>query len=96
LAKNRLCTHDPVLSVTAGFQQLAISEALEDNPPKPIMRPHLGAKSILIIFLLCGVADFVWGYSHGRSILTGVVWMVLGVFGTAGYLLLFRGWNGRQ
>ena len=77
----------------ACLRQLAISETLEDNPPKPFMHPHNGAKGILLIFLLCGVADFVWGYVHERSILTGVVWVVLGVFGTAGYLLLFRGQN---
>ena len=81
------------MSEMACLRQLAISETLEDNPPKPFMHPHNGAKGILLIFLLCGVADFVWGYVHERSILTGVVWVVLGVFGTAGYLLLFRGQN---
>jgi hypothetical protein len=48
------------------------------------MHPHIGAKGILIIFVLCGVADFIWGYVHGRSVLAGVVWVVLGVLGTAG------------
>jgi len=55
------------------------------------MHPHNAAKGILLVFLLCGVADFVWGYVHGRSIVTGVIWVVLGVFGTAGYWLLSRG-----
>jgi hypothetical protein len=49
------------------------------------MHPHNAAKSMLLAFLLCGVADFVWGYIHGRSIVTGVIWVVLGMFGTAGY-----------
>jgi hypothetical protein len=72
---------------------ISISELLEDSPPKPSMHPHIGAKGILIIFVLCGVADFTRGYVHGRSALAGVVWVVLGVLGTAGYLLVFVAWK---
>jgi hypothetical protein len=60
------------------------------------MHPHNAVKGILVLFVLCGVADFVWGYVHGRSVLFGVVWVVLGIFGTAGYMFLFRGWKSRQ
>jgi hypothetical protein len=57
------------------------------------MSPHSGAKGILLFFVLCGVVDFIWGYVQGRSMLAGVVWLVLGVFGTAGYVLFFGGWK---
>jgi len=60
------------------------------------MQPHNAIKSILLVFVLCGIADFVWGYVHGGSILSGAVWVVLGVFGTAGYVFLFGGWKSRQ
>ncbi len=43
------------------------------------------AKAILLIFALCAVFDFVWGYFHGHSILAGVVFAVLGLLGTALY-----------
>lgn len=41
------------------------------------------AKVILLIFALCAVVDFVWGYITERSVLAGVVFVVLGLFGTA-------------
>jgi O-antigen/teichoic acid export membrane protein len=47
------------------------------------------AKAILLIFFLCTVSDFVWGYIHGRSIPAGVISIFGGLFGTACYLLLF-------
>ena len=47
------------------------------------------AKAILLIFVLCAVFDFVWGCVRGHSILAGVVGVVLGLFGTAVYCLLF-------
>jgi len=78
------------MSEIAYFEQLA-TRRLWKIIVEPSMHPHSAAKGILLFFLLCGVADFVWGYVHGRSIVTGVIWVVLGVFGTAGYWLLFRG-----
>lgn len=54
------------------------------------------AKSILLFFVLCGVADFVWAYIHGRSILGAVVAVLLGLFGTAWYFFLLGGWKNSE
>ena len=53
------------------------------------------AKAILLIFLLCTVADFVLGYIHGRSIPAGVISIAGGLLGTGCYLLLFW-WSQRK
>jgi len=58
------------------------------------MRPNSSVKVILLIFMLCGVVDFVFGYVNGRSMLAGIVWVVLGVFGTAAWMFFFRPWKG--
>jgi hypothetical protein len=51
---------------------------------------RLTAKSILLIFALCAVFDFVWGYSKEHSVLAGVIFVVLGLPFT-GLLFLFLG-----
>ena len=51
------------------------------------------ARGILLVFVLCGACDFVWGYIHERSVLAGVTGIVLGLFGTAWYLFLLGGWK---
>ena len=48
-----------------------------------------GAAVILLAFVVGGVFDLVWGYIHERSVVAGVVFIILGLFGTAWYLLLF-------
>ena len=54
-------------------------------------------KVILLVFSLCAVCDFVWGYVHERSIPAGVISVLGGLFGTAWYyLLLVWPWKGND
>jgi len=46
-------------------------------------------KTVLLVFILCVVADFVWGYIRGRSIPAAITSVFFGVFGTAFYFFLF-------
>jgi len=46
-------------------------------------RRTVTTKAIVLIFALCALCDFVWGYIHKRSVLAGVVWVVLGLPATA-------------
>jgi len=46
------------------------------------------ARVILAAFLGCVLIDFIWGYIHERSVVAGVIAIVLGLFGTAWYLLV--------
>ena len=50
-------------------------------------------KTIVLIFVLCAVGDFVWGYVHERSIPAGVFSVIGGLFGTAFYLLVTYPWK---
>ena len=50
----------------------------------------MSGKAILLVFTLCAVADFVWGYIHERSVPAGVISVVGGLFGTAFYFLVFN------
>ena len=53
------------------------------------MTNRVSPKVIVLIFLLCALFDFVWGYVHERSVSAGVISIVLGLFGTAFYALVF-------
>jgi hypothetical protein len=73
------------------------------RPPVPLVTsPKLdasparktSANAILAIFLACAAIDFIWGYIHERSVVAGVVAIVLGLFGTAWYVFLLGGWKG--
>lgn len=49
---------------------------------------RISAKGVLLIFLLCALSDFAWGYFKARSLPAGVISVVLGVFGTTFYAWL--------
>ena len=68
---------------------LVTSPKLDTTPSKTT-----SAKAILAIFLGCAAIDFIWGYIHERSVVAGVVAIVLGLFGTAWYVFLLGGWKG--
>lgn len=67
---------------------LVTSPKLDAAPARKI-----SANAILAIFLACAAIDFIWGYIHERSVVAGVVAIVLGLFGTAWYLFLFGVWK---
>ena len=50
-------------------------------------------KIILVVFLVCGIGDFAWGYFNQRSIAEGLLWAFLGLFGTT---LFVAFWNWRN
>jgi hypothetical protein len=50
---------------------------------------RLTLKGILLVFALCAIGDFAWGYIDGRSTLAAVIFVVVGLFGTAWYLFLY-------
>jgi hypothetical protein len=73
------------------------------RPPVPLVTsPKLdaaparktSANAILAIFLACAAIDFIWGYIHERSVVAGMIAIVLGLFGTAWYVFLLGGWKG--
>jgi hypothetical protein len=49
---------------------------------------RLGLRAVLLIFLLCAILDFGWGYFEKRSLPHGVISVVFGLFGTAFYAWL--------
>jgi hypothetical protein len=51
------------------------------------------AKGVLLLFALCAVFDFLWGYFRGRSLPAGVISVVGGLFSTALFALLFMWWR---
>jgi hypothetical protein len=61
-----------------------------------VTKPGTAAKAIVLVFLLCAVFDFVWGYVHERSVLAGVISVVGGLFGTAFFLLVFWPWKDKN
>jgi len=67
---------------------LVTSPELDTTPAKTT-----SAKAILAILLGCAAIDFIWGYIHEHSVVAGVVAIVLGLFGTTWYLLLFGVWK---
>jgi ribosomal protein L40E len=66
------------------------------SPAPDAKRPRtITAKAIVLVFSLCAVADFIFGYIHERSVPAGVISVVGGLFGTAFYLLVLKWfWNG--
>jgi hypothetical protein len=49
---------------------------------------------LLMVFSLGALCDFVWSYVRRRSIAEGAISAVLGLFGTAWYVLLLQpGWK---
>jgi hypothetical protein len=54
-----------------------------------MQKPDFTAKGILLVFVLCAGYDFVRGYMGHRSIPTGVLTVICGLFGTAFYLFFF-------
>ena len=67
-----------------------VTSPKEDTAPTK----STSAKAILAIFVGCAAIDFIWGYIHERSLIAGVVAIVLGLFGTAWYAFLFGVWKG--
>ncbi len=67
--------------ITAGRERLG------DNA---IGMDSINPKVILLFFVFCAVLDFGWGYLYARSAAAGVVGIVLGLFGTVYFLLVFR------
>lgn len=55
-----------------------------------VNRAGMSAKAIVLIFVLCAVADFVLGYIHERSFPAGLISVIGGLFGTAFYVLVFK------
>jgi membrane associated rhomboid family serine protease len=51
----------------------------------------ISPKAVVLIFLLCAVADFLWGYFNGHTFGAAVTAAILGLCGTAFYLVLFHG-----
>jgi hypothetical protein len=52
------------------------------------------AAIVVIVFLLCAVGDFIWGYVHQRSVFGALVCAILGLFGTAFYMAII--WSSRD
>lgn len=48
-----------------------------------------GGRGVLLVFSLCALADFVWALLEKRSPVEAIVSAVLGLFGTALYLLIY-------
>lgn len=51
-------------------------------------------RGVLLVFSLCALADFVWALLEKRSLAEAAISAVLGLFGTALYLLIF--WAGEK
>ena len=50
---------------------------------------RFGGRDVLLVFSLCALADFVWALIEKRSIAEATISAILGLFGTALYLLLY-------
>ncbi len=48
---------------------------------------------LLIAVVVCAVLDFLWSYFRQHSIGSGLVAVILGLFGTAWYLFLSGAWK---
>ena len=49
----------------------------------------MSPKAVLIAFILCAVADFVWGYFNGHTLGSAIIAVILGLVGTAWYAYWF-------
>jgi len=48
------------------------------------------SRGVLLVFSICALADFVWALVDKRSLAEAVISAILGLFGTAIYLLIDR------
>ena len=46
-------------------------------------------RGVLLVFSLCALADFVWALLEKRSVAEAAISAVLGLFGTAWFLLIY-------
>ena len=53
--------------------------------------PSLTPRVVLLVFSLCALADFAWSMFKGRSAVESIISAILGLFGTAWYLLIMWG-----
>jgi hypothetical protein len=49
---------------------------------------RLSGRGVLLVFSLCALVDFVWAVLDKRSLAEAVVSAILGLLGTAFYLLI--------
>jgi membrane associated rhomboid family serine protease len=61
-------------------------------PVSRMTTESISGKTILLIFVLCAAADFLWGYFNGHTLGAAVIAAILGLFGTAFYVF----WLSRQ
>ncbi|HZP63818.1 MAG TPA: hypothetical protein VFB28_10425 [Terriglobales bacterium] len=52
-------------------------------------RRSLTGRVVLLVFSVCALGDFVWALLQKRSLTEAVVSAVLGLFGTAFYLIMY-------
>ena len=57
---------------------------------KPQRGRRFTGRGVLLVFSLCALADFVWALLEKRSLAEAAISAVLGLFGTALYLLMYR------
>jgi hypothetical protein len=50
---------------------------------------RFGGRGLLLVFSLCALADFVWTLLQERSLAEAIISAVLGLFGTAWYLVIY-------
>ena len=59
-----------------------------ENETKQQKGRTFSSRGVLLVFSLSALADFLWSLLNKRSIVESVISAVLGLFGTAWYLLL--------
>jgi hypothetical protein len=52
-------------------------------------RQTISGRSVVLVFALCALADFVWSLLDRRSMMESATSAVLGLFGTAWYVIGF-------
>lgn len=57
----------------------------------PKQQRYPSARGVLLVFSLCALADFVWSMFKGRSVAESAISAILGMFGTAWYVLIMWG-----
>lgn len=57
-------------------------------------RRAIGGKSLAVLFLLCTLGDFIWGYVEGRTFSAAMGRVLFGLFSTLVVLLI--AWSSRN
>jgi len=66
--------------------------ACQNSPKLPTWKRSAASdtsRGVWLVFSLCALFDFVWALSAKRSVAEAAISAVLGLFGTAFYLLIF-------